>query len=75
MAKGDTIAVYIRGLEGGITVKADKAGRVLEEETTKESGVTWLHVHEKTWTGKTVRTTSFAASEVIAVVRDITEEK
>jgi len=73
VAKGDHISVYLRGIDGPIHVIAEKAGRKLEEDWAKESGVPWFLVHESTWTGKRVKTTRFSASEIVAIVADIKE--
>ena len=68
MAKGDTVSVWVRGVEGkAIDVIAQKAGRKLEIGFEKISNIQWLLVHEKTWTDKVVKTTRFNAADVMIV--------
>lgn len=74
MAKGDTIRVWLRGVPDPIEVRASKNGRKLAEDTEKEGGVSWWLIHEKTWTNVIVKTTKFAASDVIAIVSDVSDE-
>lgn len=65
MAKGDTVTVTTRA--GTFKVEAEKAGRKLVTEWTKDQGINWLLVHEQTWTGKTKNTTRFAAGDVVVL--------
>lgn len=74
MAKGDEVRVFVRGIENAVLVSADKAGRKLVTEFDKDGSVQWFLVHEKTWTDKTVKTTRFAAAEVLAITSNFTEE-
>lgn len=74
MAKGDKIIVVLRGVENPIIVEALKAGRTLHEDSEKDLGVQWILIHEMTWTGKTTKTTRFAAADVVAMIKDVKEE-
>lgn len=68
MAKGDSIAIMIRGADNPVMVIAEKAGRKLVLDTDKDMGLSWILVHEKTWTDKTVKTSKFAATDVVAII-------
>lgn len=70
MAQGDQIKVIYRtgtGTDVETTV-ATKAGRVVDVEYSKDSGVQWVVVNEKTRGGTTVMEKRFVASEVVAVI-------
>lgn len=73
MAKGDQITVVLRGQDTPIIVEAEKAGRVLVTDDEKANGIQWMLVHEKTWTGKTKKTTRFAAGDVVAMISNFEE--
>lgn len=72
MAKGDQVEVVLRG-SGRIVVAAEKAGRKLVTANSKENGIAWILVHEQTWTNKIVKTSRFAASDVIAMISNFEE--
>jgi phosphoribosylpyrophosphate synthetase len=73
MAKGDQVLVVLRGVENPVIVSTDKSGRKLATDSSKEQGVNWILIHEKTWTDRIVKTSKFAAADVVAMISNFEE--
>ena len=78
MSKGDYISVTVRTGGAGLTqrtVTAEKSGRTVEYEMSKDAGLQWIVVTERTRGGTIVREERFTASEVLILSSQVKAEE